>query len=36
MQTQLVEGGKHTVRFLRVAAGGFLGLGETKLLFPYR
>ncbi len=30
----LVDHGKHIVRFLRVAAGGFLGLGETKFLIP--
>jgi uncharacterized protein YrrD len=30
----LVEHGQHIVRFLRVAAGGFLGLGETKFLIP--
>jgi|SRR5579859_1617604 len=30
----LVEHGKHIVRFLRVATGGFLGLGETKFLIP--
>lgn len=30
----IVEDGKHIVRFLRVAAGGFLGLGETKFLIP--
>lgn len=30
----LVEDGKHVVRFLRVAAGGFLGFGEAKFLIP--
>jgi len=30
----LVEHGQHIVRFLRVAAGGFLSLGETKFLIP--
>jgi sporulation protein YlmC with PRC-barrel domain len=30
----LVDDREHKVRFLRVAAGGFLGLGETKFLIP--
>lgn len=30
----IVEDGKHVVRFLRVSAGGFLGVGETKFLIP--
>jgi len=30
----LVDDGEHKVRFLRVAAGGFLGLGEAKFLIP--
>jgi len=30
----LVDDREHKVRFLRVAAGGFLGLGETKFLVP--
>lgn len=30
----LVDEREHKVRFLRVAAGGFLGLGETKFLIP--
>ncbi len=30
----IVEDGKHIVRFLRVAAGGFLGLGAAKFLIP--
>ncbi len=29
-----VDDREHKVRFLRVAAGGFLGLGETKFLVP--
>ena len=32
----LVDEREHKVRFLRVAAGGFLGLGETKFLRPSR
>ena len=28
----LVEEGQHIVRFLRVAVGGFLGLGEAKFI----
>jgi sporulation protein YlmC with PRC-barrel domain len=30
----LVDDREHKVRLLRVAAGGFLGLGETKFLIP--
>jgi sporulation protein YlmC with PRC-barrel domain len=30
----LVDDREHKVRFLRVATGGFLGLGETKFLIP--
>jgi hypothetical protein len=30
----LVDDRHHKVRFLRVATGGFLGLGETKFLIP--
>lgn len=30
----LVDDREHKVRFLRVAAGGFLGLGEAKFLIP--
>ena len=30
----LVDDREHKVRFLRVAAGGFLGLGETRFLIP--
>lgn len=30
----LVDDREHRVRFLSVAAGGFLGLGETKFLIP--
>ncbi len=30
----VIDDREHKVRFLRVAAGGFLGLGETKFLIP--
>jgi sporulation protein YlmC with PRC-barrel domain len=30
----LIDDRQHRVRFLRVASGGFLGLGETKTLVP--
>jgi sporulation protein YlmC with PRC-barrel domain len=30
----LVDDREHKVRFLRVAAGGFLGVGEAKFLIP--
>jgi sporulation protein YlmC with PRC-barrel domain len=30
----LVDEREHKVRFVRVVAGGFLGLGETKFLIP--
>lgn len=30
----LIDSHEHKVRFMRVGSGGFLGLGETKVLIP--